>query len=855
MNTIIRQTITGIATAENFPTGREVIIQTDADLQLEFWNPSAGEFADPLSVSAPQAVVICPSAKVRITTATTANVNVALSNAVNADAVKTVSQALTQAEKQTARSNIGLDIVHTADSYGASPDATASVNVSAFQSALDAIDSAGGGRLLVGPGVYDVNATIFYGDDTTIELLPGASFRKTGSPFGEVLCNKGALTRTVNSNCTLRNICIDANNNDLPSAHVPGLRGQVSAYHVEDFEIDGAYFENSADGFQYAVHVSNFDRVKLDSIRCAGYDKDLIHLGPGDTITTVDCGGPTKDDTHGIQPADYPGSNPETGDISNVTIIRPRRRARDGASGFLLRSVPGAWTSWGLGELYLVGRRCVHSGRVYVCTAPSAATAAVNAPTHSSGSVTGADDGITWRFDHAGTDTSACLRNVKIIDPVNETAAAMINVAGEDSGSNYQITPGQELSAFVDDIRIEFGNHVPSASANFIDGRGYIKRITVSGCVFSSNLSYLYGGNSATGYSNSTDPRGAHTTLMTFEKCHFDGAAASIVALRQNLTVLATFDQCTGSALVSKGGSTGAVTLGECNLSLDPVNTPSVTDGESYSVQDISMLGAWANGAVYVAGARKSDNGSAWQCILGHTAATATNRPGSGTSWQTYWVALPAAAKTYRGGLYHPRTPWSGYRTAIVAMEGLAAGTTSNGGTTAVTTVLDANSGSTANGAALVYQNILPFSRGAGEVDFSKPYAVEFTVKVVASTTNGVSRVIFGKISTTAGDSTVPCVGVEIRDNAIYSHHRNGSSLNQTNLGKSAVDGNWTKVAIHSDGSGNVLYYVDGEFACALTGGPTAVTASNALLVAETTNGGDSSGQRIQVSNPRISVP
>lgn len=108
MSIIIRQTITGTATVENFPTGREVVIQTDADLQLEFWNPSAGEFADPLSVSAPQAVMVCPSAKVRITTATSANVNVVLSTAVNADTVKTVSQVLTEDEKAIARQNIGM---------------------------------------------------------------------------------------------------------------------------------------------------------------------------------------------------------------------------------------------------------------------------------------------------------------------------------------------------------------------------------------------------------------------------------------------------------------------------------------------------------------------------------------------------------------------------------------------------------------------------------------------------------------------------------------------------------------------------------------------------------------------------
>jgi lysophospholipase L1-like esterase len=108
MNIIIRQTVDGELVVPNFPTGREVIVQTDADLLLEFWNPADEAFGEALAVSAPQAVVICPSAKVRITTATTADVNVVLSTALNADAVKTVAQALTEEEKAVARANIGI---------------------------------------------------------------------------------------------------------------------------------------------------------------------------------------------------------------------------------------------------------------------------------------------------------------------------------------------------------------------------------------------------------------------------------------------------------------------------------------------------------------------------------------------------------------------------------------------------------------------------------------------------------------------------------------------------------------------------------------------------------------------------
>ena len=762
---------------------------------------------------------------------------------------------VTAADAAAQRALVGSGKVYSVSNYGASSTATASENVAAIQAALDAASNSGGGLVLIDvPGIYEVNATLFVYDFTTFEFVSGAKLKKSGPAFGEVIANAGAPTRTTNYGITLRNIRIDGNSNKLAGAIVPGLRGHISLYHVHDAVVDGFVLENS-DDTQFALHVSNFYRVRIRRVVIDDGIKDAVHFGPGHDFIVDDCDCATLDDTCGFQPADYPSANPDTGDIYDGVIRNTRRRNVVGSSGFLLRSVTGAWTEWGSGQSYLIGRRCVNAGKVYVCTAPTSPTVAGNAPTHTSGSLTGAD-GITWRFEHTGTDTSACIRNVLIEDCINEGGSSFFELAGEDVGYNYQITPGQELNAYADSITIRGGKHSPSASANFISGKGYLKRATVDGVTFTSSLSYLYNGAYATGYAGGTDPRGAHATALTISKCHFEGAAANILAFRQGLAVTASFSECTGPAEVIKHGSTtGTVTVTSCNLPFSPIYPPTATDGGTYQVQDTSMLGTWANGTAYVAGTRKVYNGTAYQCLLGHTSATATNRPSDGSSWQTYWTAMAAASKTYRGGIYQPRTPWSQYRSAIVAMEGLAAGTTSNGGTTAVTTVLDANSSATPNGAALVYQNILPFSRGAGEIDFSKPYAVEFTAKVVSSTTNGVSRIIFGKISTTAGDSTVPCLGVEIRDNAIYSHHRNGSTLTQASLGKNAVDGNWTKIGIHSDGSGNVHYYVDGEFAAALTGGPTAVTAGNALLVAETANGGDSSGQRIQASNPRISVP
>ena len=54
---------------------------------------------------------------------------------------------------------------------------------------------------------------------------------------------------------------------------------------------------------------------------------------------------------------------------------------------------------------------------------------------------------------------------------------------------------------------------------------------------------------------------------------------------------------------------------------------------------------AWANGQSYAIGIRRTLVGSdgktrAYACILAHTSATATNKPASGSAWETYWVPL-----------------------------------------------------------------------------------------------------------------------------------------------------------------------------------------------------------------------
>lgn len=57
--------------------------------------------------------------------------------------------------------------------------------------------------------------------------------------------------------------------------------------------------------------------------------------------------------------------------------------------------------------------------------------------------------------------------------------------------------------------------------------------------------------------------------------------------------------------------------------------------------------GAWANATVYALDAWVSHGGAAYQCIAAHTAATATDAPGTGSSWATKWALRSSAVAAF----------------------------------------------------------------------------------------------------------------------------------------------------------------------------------------------------------------
>lgn len=104
-------------------------------------------------------------------------------------------------------------------------------------------------------------------------------------------------------------------------------------------------------------------------------------------------------------------------------------------------------------------------------------------------------------------------------------------------------------------------------------------------------------------------------------------------------------------------------------------------DGTTTNAQDLFQEGAytyseWANGDPYVEDARvyTGSPAKAYVAITGHTAVTATNKPGSGTDWETYWVPLALMVWCVKTPSFmsddtdYPEIrPWSQYAIAYMA--------------------------------------------------------------------------------------------------------------------------------------------------------------------------------------------
>jgi len=280
-------------------------------------------------------------------------------------------------------------------------------NTIALQAAVDR----GGKVSITIPGVYDLDATVTISDNTSLEFGPGVFIRRTTSN-GYVFINKGAFTKTYNTNIMIKGLRLICNGAQSTSGTlVTGLRGQISFFYVrnlviEDFEcLDlGAY--------SYCIHICTFENIRIENHRVEG-DKDAVHLGKGKGFIIRNGWYKTYDDPIALNAHDYDTGNPQLGWIENGLIENCYDLDAPNTTGYFARILSGAWLDWTAGMVVQKSDTVVNDGRLYrVVADPNGTQYTSNtAPTHTTGTVT--LDGIKWAMvqDDDPTHTAGC-RNI-----------------------------------------------------------------------------------------------------------------------------------------------------------------------------------------------------------------------------------------------------------------------------------------------------------------------------------------------------------------------------------------------------------------------------------------------------------
>ena len=345
--------------------------------------------------------------------------------------------------------------------FGFSPEATGKENTVALQKAFDA----GGTVRVTKPGRYKIADTVFIGDDTSLICDNGVYFVKSdeGKKFAQVILNKGALTKTWNSNIEITGLHIVVNGMDHNDWKVFGLRGHLAFFYAKDVRINRFRCLDLGRG-QYCVHVCTFEDLVVDDVKIFGW-KDGVHLGRGKRFTIRNGVFDTGDDPIALNAHDYSSGNPELGWIENGVIenchdlYNPSR-----AVGYFCRILAGAWCDWKEGMVVQQGDSVVTGGSLYRVSMPVDGRTYVSKtrPTHKKGQVK--LDGINWVWVQDEAVYECGVRNVVFRDcylAQPRTAFSVHYDFGKYSRSQYPgAKPPKQEGIVFDNIQVLYTNNV-----------------------------------------------------------------------------------------------------------------------------------------------------------------------------------------------------------------------------------------------------------------------------------------------------------------------------------------------------------------------------------------------------------
>lgn len=263
--------------------------------------------------------------------------------------------------------------------FGFSPNQDGDSNTKALQNAVN-----GGGTIVIGsPGTYDLSGTVILDSYTTLEFGNGVFIRrvptKTTGECAYAFINRGAYTRSYNTNITINGLYLICNGNDamgntsgLPvredgyeneGDHIMGLRGQVSFFYCNNVTIrDFSCMDIITPS--YGIQISTFENFLLENSRMEG-EKDGVHLGRGNKFTIRNCKFRTYDDPIALNAFDYTSSNPQLGWIEDGVIENCYDLDQDSTVGYFCRILGGCWKEWKPGMIVRQSDAVLHKGRIY----------------------------------------------------------------------------------------------------------------------------------------------------------------------------------------------------------------------------------------------------------------------------------------------------------------------------------------------------------------------------------------------------------------------------------------------------------------------------------------------------------
>lgn len=363
---------------------------------------------------------------------------------------------------------------HDAAQWGFDPQASGIANQRALQQAVDS----GGTIIISQPGIYRLAGTVYLGSHTSVQFGVHTVVQKVNEAgeFSHIFLNKGALTKTWDTDISITGLTLAVNGMDVRAWQVFGLHGQVAFFYATDIRIE-RFRCHDLGRAQYAIHICTFEDLLIDDVHISG-GKDGIHLGRGKRFHIRGGVFRTLDDAIALNAHDYDVGNPELGWIEDGTVEQCHDLNAEKNIGFFARILGGAWVDWFPGMQVQKSDTVVSDGRMYRVRADPdrRVYTSTTQPTHHQGSVE--LDGITWVMIQEEALYTAGVRQVTFRDIYLSNTRTGFSCHFDNDRFSRSYYPGAPIPC-LDHIVIESTHVKHTENRPFVQANMPIKHLTI----------------------------------------------------------------------------------------------------------------------------------------------------------------------------------------------------------------------------------------------------------------------------------------------------------------------------------------------------------------------------------------